>query len=194
MQFTRRQAVIILAGSAAGAVLLGRSALLADDGWFRIAPDHEPGEELIVSGIVYDRDRSTPLRRARLFIYHTDAEGRYSHRRGEPRYVARLRAFASADAEGRYEFHTIRPGGYPNSNTPQHIHVHVAPPGTPDSEITDYRYAVPSFWFADDPRLDESQIAGEMQRGRFSRVLAAKKESNGVWRGVRDLILGERDS
>jgi protocatechuate 3,4-dioxygenase beta subunit len=36
-----------------------------------------------------------------------------------------LRGYLRTDAQGRYEFRTIRPGSYPGTRNPGHIHYHV---------------------------------------------------------------------
>lgn len=195
MHFTRRQVLFTLAGGTAGTLLAGRLKLAAssgNDGRFRIAPAGEPGEPLLIRGVIYKEDGATPAAHARLFLYHTDRTGIYSQQSGEPIRVARLRAHARADAQGRYEFLSIRPGAYPGRRNPEHIHVHAAPAGTSESAILDYRWAVPSYHFADDPLLAEEHVRQALERGRFSPVVRLTREE-GVWRGIRDLRLGERD-
>jgi protocatechuate 3,4-dioxygenase beta subunit len=41
----------------------------------------------------------------------------------------RLMALLRTDAAGRYSFRTIRPGSYPGTSVPQHIHYEVAASG-----------------------------------------------------------------
>lgn len=90
----------------------------------------EPGTRLTVSGRVV-REGGQPLAGASLYVYHTDAKGEYipggTGANGSDR--PRLFAYLRSDAQGRYSFTTIRPGSYPNTNNPGHVHFEVAAPG-----------------------------------------------------------------
>lgn len=86
----------------------------------RIAPPTEPGTPLVVRGQLLNLDGS-PAANAVVFAYHTDREGLYDRREKGP-HSWRLRGWARTDADGRFTFETIRPGSYPNSNNPPHVH------------------------------------------------------------------------
>lgn len=86
----------------------------------RIAPTSEPGDPLVVRGQMLNVDGS-PAANAVVFAYHTDRAGLYDKRENGP-HSWRLRGWARADKDGRFTFETIRPGSYPNSNNPPHIH------------------------------------------------------------------------
>ena len=86
----------------------------------RIAPPAEPGSPLTVRGQVLDID-GAPAAGAVIFAYHTDRAGLYDVE-GKGPHSWRLRGWAKADGEGRFTFETIRPGAYPNSNIPPHLH------------------------------------------------------------------------
>jgi len=58
---------------------------------------------------------------------------------------ARLFGYAKTDKNGKMELHTIKPAGYPKSDLPAHIHVHVTAEG--------YRPYGTEFLFQDDERL-----------------------------------------
>jgi protocatechuate 3,4-dioxygenase beta subunit len=75
----------------------------------RIAPVKEPGTPLVVHGRIFQRDGVTPAPAVIVFAYQTDATGVYNPRgtRGW-----RLRGWVKSDAQGRFEFRTIRPGSY----------------------------------------------------------------------------------
>ncbi|HEX6811416.1 MAG TPA: hypothetical protein VF384_07325 [Planctomycetota bacterium] len=118
-----------------------------------IAPAGEPGTPLVVRGLVVDSDKK-PLAGALLYAYHTSAKGWYSDRaphlysaggQGGDFGHARLFGYVRTDDQGRFELRTIRPGGYPDSDLPEHIHWHLAVDGKPvaGGEIV----------FDDDPRL-----------------------------------------
>src|SRR6185295_11188243 len=90
--------------------------------------EKEPGEPLIVSGKIYSPDGRTALPGINLYVYQTDATGRYSTTGGNNRNT-RIHGLMRTNSEGRYEFRTIRPGSYPQSRNPQHIHAYVSGPG-----------------------------------------------------------------
>jgi protocatechuate 3,4-dioxygenase beta subunit len=86
----------------------------------RIAPLSEPGDPLVVRGRLLNVNGS-PAANAVVFAYHTDRAGLYDKRENGP-HSWRLRGWAKTDADGRFTFETIRPGSYPNSNNPPHVH------------------------------------------------------------------------
>ena len=86
----------------------------------RIAPTSEPGAPLIVRGQLLNIDGS-PAAGAVVFAYQTDRGGLYDKRENGP-HSWRLRGWVKAGPDGRFTFETIRPGSYPNSNNPPHVH------------------------------------------------------------------------
>jgi protocatechuate 3,4-dioxygenase, beta subunit len=88
------------------------------------------GERIVVSGRVLDGD-GRPIRDTLVEIWQANAAGRYLHKGDQhpapldPNFTGAGRC--ATDAEGRYEFITIKPGAYPwgnhhNAWRPQHIH------------------------------------------------------------------------
>jgi hypothetical protein len=63
-----------------------------------------------------------------------------------------------------------------------------------DADLIDYRYSIEEYLFADDPRLSERERTRGEGRGRFSPVIRLTQSADGVWRGTRDLRIGERES
>jgi protocatechuate 3,4-dioxygenase, beta subunit len=143
-----------------------------------IVGEGEPGEPLLISGTIYAPDGRTPLEGISLFVYQTDKTGRYTTTGGDNRNT-RIHGAMRSNAEGRYEFRTIRPGSYPGSRNPQHIHAYVSGPGYPEYWIDEYH-------FDDDPFIDEEMRRKFAGQGSFSSIVTLKHES-GVWRGVRDI-------
>ena len=86
----------------------------------RIAPPSEPGSPLIVRGQLLNVDGS-PAANAVVFAYQTDRGGLYDVP-GKGPHSWRLRGWVKTGADGRFTFETIRPGSYPNSNNPPHVH------------------------------------------------------------------------
>jgi protocatechuate 3,4-dioxygenase beta subunit len=86
----------------------------------RIAPASEPGSPLVIRGQLLGLN-GAPAADAVVFAYHTDRGGLYD----KPENGAhswRLRGWVKTDKDGRFTFETIRPGSYPNSNNPPHVH------------------------------------------------------------------------
>jgi protocatechuate 3,4-dioxygenase, beta subunit len=88
------------------------------------------GERIIVSGRLLDAD-GRPMRDSLIEIWQANAAGRYAHRWDrwatplDPNFSGGGRTVT--DAEGSYEFVTIKPGPYPwgnhpNAWRPAHIH------------------------------------------------------------------------
>jgi len=105
--------------------------------------DGEAGTPLVWTGQVTSTD-GTPLAGAKIELWHADADGYYSQfAPGIPEW--NLRASFTADDEGRFEIHTIRPAPYqiPTDGAcgkliaaagwhawrPAHLHVKVSAPG-----------------------------------------------------------------
>jgi protocatechuate 3,4-dioxygenase beta subunit len=95
-----------------------RPASLAASG--RIAPAAEPGTPLVVRGQLLDVNGS-PVENAIVFAYHTDRGGLYDARENGP-HSWRLRGWVKTGNDGRFTFETIRPGSYPGTNNPPHVH------------------------------------------------------------------------
>jgi protocatechuate 3,4-dioxygenase, beta subunit len=143
-----------------------------------IVSESEPGEPLIISGTIYAPDGRTPLEGISLFVYQTDATGRYTTTGGDNRNT-RIHGLMRTNAAGRYEFRTIRPGSYPQSRNPQHIHAYVSGPGYPEYWIDEYH-------FSDDPFVTD-EMRGKAEKGNMSSILTLTRGADGVWRGVRDI-------
>jgi protocatechuate 3,4-dioxygenase beta subunit len=93
-----------------------------------IASANEPGLPLMVSGVVVGAD-GTPVSGASLYVYQTDYQGYYGVKPASDNRNPRLKAFLRSDARGAWSFSTVKPGSYPNSRIPAHIHFEVSAPG-----------------------------------------------------------------
>jgi protocatechuate 3,4-dioxygenase beta subunit len=94
----------------------------------QVTPPSEPGQSLHVSGVVIGPDNA-PIAGASLYVYQTDREGYYGVKPASDNRNPRLKLFLRTDAKGAYAFDTIKPGSYPNSRIPAHIHFEVSAPG-----------------------------------------------------------------
>ena len=154
----------------------------------RIAPLEEPGEPLRIVGVVRDLDGNLAPGTI-VYAYQTNASGRYPPNDKFPGMAAYrhglLRGWARADAQGRYQFDTVRPGGYPDSDLPQHVHMHVIEPGR-------CSYYIDVVVFTDDPRLTPDARARYTTGRGGSGVATPLREGDGTWLVTRDIVLGER--
>lgn len=158
------------------------AAAPANPSWkIDIASADEPGERMVISGTIYQPDGRTPAEGVTLYAYHTDARGFYTSD-GRNRMPARLRGWMRTRADGKYEFHTIKPAPYPGRDFPAHIHATLSGAGYPEFWIDEY-------WFEGDPFITPEKLATLTGRGGGSSVLTLKRDASGVLRGVRDLKL-----
>ena len=93
-----------------------------------LADKSEPGTPVTIKVKLKGKETVSNLL---IYVYHTDNRGWYSDtgahvlmREGD-RGHARLFGYLKSDANGAFEFTTIHPQGYPQSDLPQHIHLEV---------------------------------------------------------------------
>ena len=139
----------------------------------------EPGERLVVSGTVFAPDGVTPAPGVFLYVYNTDATGRYNSERGQP---PRLRGWMKTGPDGRYEYRTTKPASYPGSRIPAHVHTQLWGAGYPPQ-------AGPELNFEGDPFLTPAEREKSARLGRFAFIRPARKDSGGIWRVEHDLRL-----
>jgi protocatechuate 3,4-dioxygenase beta subunit len=138
-----------------------------------IATDTIPGRKIKIIGTVKNTN-GKPITDALVYLYHTDARGWYaadaphvSMNEGDMRH-ARLFGYVKTDKDGKFELHTIKPSGYPQSDLPAHIHIHV--------EASGYQAVVTEFLFDDDERL-VGKIRENSSRNNFMISKPEKTES-----------------
>lgn len=149
-----------------------------------IASASEPGQPLEISGTVLKSDGKTPAPGVILYVYHTDARGYYSPSPNQThaRIHGHLRGWMKTDARGRYKFRTIKPAPYPTRTDEAHIHPIVKEPDKNE-------YYIDSFVFDDDPLLTAAKRRKLQNRGG-SGIVTLRKNSQGVWVGERNIVLG----
>jgi protocatechuate 3,4-dioxygenase beta subunit len=126
-----------------------------------IAGPDEPGQRMVVSGRVFLPDGETPAVGIVMFAWHTDAQGLYSQDRAVSH--PRLRGWMKTDAQGRYEYRTIRPAPYPGRSSPAHVHVQFWGPGIAAQFAQELN-------FADDPLVKPEARRRSAELGRFAFV------------------------
>jgi protocatechuate 3,4-dioxygenase beta subunit len=145
-----------------------------------IASQNEPGERLIVSGQVFASDGKTPVVGASVYVYQTDVKGYYTPGISDSRNP-RLRGYMRTDAQGRYEYSTIKPGSYPDSRAPAHIHYVVNAPG--------HSERVFEIVFEGDPFIGEQVRREAAKEWSGFSLRRLEKDSQGVWRCTQDVKL-----
>src|SRR5688572_11955732 len=127
---SRLAIALIVAGlaAAAGAAQSIHEAPPAAPSSGRVAPPGEPGEPLQVNGVVVASD-GTPVSGVSIYVYQTDREGYYGVKPASDNRNPRLKLLLRSDAKGAWSFATIKPGSYPGSRVPAHIHFEVSAPG-----------------------------------------------------------------
>jgi protocatechuate 3,4-dioxygenase beta subunit len=153
----------------AGGLAAVAAVSLAAQSMVSVAPPGEPGEPLLVEGRILTAV-GRPAASAALYVYQTDARGYYAIHQMDERN-ARLKARFTTDADGVFRFRTIKPGPYPNSGPPAHIHVEVTPSGGRTE-----RYALV---FEGDARLSGAIRDDARTRG-FYRICNAAKAGDGM--------------
>ncbi len=118
------------------------------------------GQRIVVSGRVLD-ERGRPVPSTVMEIWQANAAGRYIHKKDQwyaphdPNFTGAGRVIT--DAEGRYQYVTVRPGAYPwgnhhNAWRPSHIHLSLLGPAFATRLIT-------QMYFPDDPLIEIDPIA-----------------------------------
>ena len=128
-----------------------------------ITPPDEPGRKIkVICTVKNEAGQAIPG--AVVYLYQTDSRGWYAAdaphvqmNEGDMRH-ARLFGYVKTNDQGQFELHTIKPSGYPKSDLPAHIHVHVAAKG--------YHSFVNEFLFDDDERL-VGNIRTNAERNHF---------------------------
>lgn len=91
---------------------------------------NEPGKKIMVKGEIKTQEGKA-IADALVYVYQTSDKGWYSdtaahvlQNEGDMRH-ARLFGYFKTSRDGKFEFETIQPKGYPNSDLPAHIHIAV---------------------------------------------------------------------
>ncbi len=152
--------------------------------WQTTMAQGEQGVKIHISGTIFKKDGKTPAANVILYLYQTDNDGYYkaAPNQTEGKRHGRLRGWVKTDDKGRYAFTTIRPASYPNTKFLAHIHPTIKEPNKNE-------YYIDDFVFTDDPNLTTSEKNKMPNRGG-NGIVKLTKNTEGVWVGKRDLVLG----
>jgi protocatechuate 3,4-dioxygenase, beta subunit len=149
----------------------------------RLAASDEPGERMVLT-LRFRSPVGTPLEGLLVYVYHADATGQYPPAPGATgcaRFHGALRGWARPDARGQVLVHSVRPGAYPRSTEPAHVHVVVQFPGRRGYYIND-------LLFDDDTRLTPAIRRNQRAPGGPG-VVHATRDDSGVWQVRREIAL-----
>lgn len=139
----------------------------------------EPGEPMLVTGTVYAADGKTPMPGVEVYVYHTDNEGYYSKGTNSSRNP-RLKGTMITNAEGKYEYRTIKPAPYPGGGNPAHVHYVIKVKG--GREQNEELQFEGDRWLRDHGKLTEEQ-----RKDTFAEVRPFMKDEKGVWQVRKDV-------
>jgi hypothetical protein len=149
---------------------LGRGPCAAATSRAVICGPEEPGERLLVRGRLFAPDGEKPAAGAIVYAYHTDARGYYNR---DPQAPPRLRGYMKTDADGRFEYETIRPASYPGQTVPAHVHHQAWGGGWATQWLSELN-------FADDPLLGPAPREQSGKAGRFAWILTPRRTDRGL--------------
>ncbi len=113
-----------------------------------VQPD-EPGPRLLIVGRI-ENSAGRPIAGASVTAYNTDITGLYNPPSSGTR-EPRIRGTVITDAEGRFQFLTVRPAPYPEGDEPAHVHLMIAAPS--------YVKTYSDIWFEGDPLITPERLA-----------------------------------
>jgi protocatechuate 3,4-dioxygenase beta subunit len=157
------------------------------------------GERITVSGRLLDAG-GRPIRDSLVEIWQANAAGRYAHRWDtwpaplDPNFTGAGRTVT--DADGRYEFVTIKPGPYPWGNHPnawRPAHIHFSLLGRSfEQRLVTQMYFPADPLFAYDPIFNSVRDAAAQQR-MVSAFSLDRSQENWALAYAFDIVLGGRD-
>jgi hypothetical protein len=177
--------LVILAAFLAGTI--ARGAAPPPSSSIALVGDSEPGQRLTIHGRVVG-ESGKPVAGARLHVYQTDAGGHYTPDKPMDEPHARLAGWLQTGKDGRFELHTIRPGGYPKAvrlggrerKIPAHVHIDITADGYVSRKV--------QVVFSDDPLLSDPYWQ-EWGRKQGHPVVTVGQSADGQ---VAELVLSLR--
>jgi len=151
----------------------------------------EDGQQILLTGTVYQLDGKTPAPNVILYYYQTNTKGIYATNESEARNMPKnklgqtqgyIRGWLKTDAQGNYSIYTIKPGSYPSRDEAAHIHITVKEKNVKEP------YYIDNFVFDNDPLLTAARRKKMKNRGGSGVIRFVQQET--MWVGERDIILG----
>ena len=149
-----------------------------------IAHSDEPGEPIIIEGVVFQADGGTPAANVVIYAYHTNAAGFYaggSQETEASRRHGRLRGWVRTGPDGRYRFRSIKPAPYPDNSMPAHVHLMVREPARRP-------YWIDEIVFQGEFGVTEAYRRTQTGRGG-SGITQLTRSPQGVWIARRNIVL-----
>ncbi|GAB5550679.1 MAG: hypothetical protein Sapg2KO_02700 [Saprospiraceae bacterium] len=152
---------------------------------------NKKGQQILLTGIVYETDGKTPAANVVLYYYQTNTKGIYATNEAEERNMPKnklgqthgyIRGWLKTDQQGRYSIYTIKPATYPSRAQPAHVHL------TIKEKNMEAPYYIDDFVFDDDPLLTTQTRKKMENRGGNGVIRFVEKD--GLWIGERNIILG----
>ncbi|WP_170113238.1 hypothetical protein [Ahniella affigens] len=162
-------------------VFIGMPSELSSEA--RIAPADAAGDPMQISGVVRDQV-GNPVPGVIVYAYSTNSAGIYPEDTANHTRHGAYRGWVKTGDDGSFLMHTIRPGHYPKTDIPEHVHMHVIEPGCGT-------YYVDDMVFLDDPLLTEKEKLAREKRPRGGQGMIRAMLLMGTWYAIRDITLGE---
>jgi protocatechuate 3,4-dioxygenase beta subunit len=149
----------------------------------KIAGEDEKGSRMIIKGRLMKGDDKTPYPGVIMYAYHTNSEGIYpkkGNEKGNFKWQGYPHGWCKTDEEGKYEIHSIKPGNYPSSNTPAHVHCVLKLPDGSMKYIND-------IVFEGDPFIDQNYLSNMRESGD-NGLVSLVENGDGVLVGERERV------
>lgn len=140
------------------------------------------GQRMKIEGTVFQKDGKTPAAGIIVYYYQTNTAGVYPEAASKTTRHGSIRGWMKTGADGKYTIYSIKPGSYPGSTIPAHIHILIKEP-----DINEY--------YIDDINFDDDPFMTKTERDRLrqyagSGIIKLAANSIGLLYGKRDIVLG----